>query len=104
MQMVGFFPGAIYYLSYWYTRREFGKRMGIFWSCRCLAGGIGGLFAYGVSYISNTQIHVWQWYVTMLLLAYYSCIQKTEVNYVQDVYHTRSPMCRIGGDSLLVSS
>ncbi|OAD09068.1 hypothetical protein MUCCIDRAFT_106042 [Mucor lusitanicus CBS 277.49] len=56
-----FFPGAIYYLSYWYTRREFGKRMGIFWSCRCLAGGIGGLFAYGVSYISNTQIHVWQW-------------------------------------------
>ncbi|CAO3644185.1 unnamed protein product [Mucor fragilis] len=57
----GFFPGAIYYLSYWYTRKEFGKRMGVFWSCRCLAGGIGGLFAYGVSYISNTQIHVWQW-------------------------------------------
>ncbi|EPB86989.1 hypothetical protein HMPREF1544_06207 [Mucor circinelloides 1006PhL] len=57
----GFFPGAIYYISYWYTRREFGKRMGIFWSCRCLAGGMGGLFAYGVSYISNTQIHVWQW-------------------------------------------
>lgn len=61
--MTGFFPGAIYYLSYWYTRKEFGKRMGVFWSCRCLAGGIGGLFAYGVSYISNTQIHVWQWYV-----------------------------------------
>ncbi|KAI8647481.1 major facilitator superfamily domain-containing protein [Parasitella parasitica] len=57
----GFFPGAIYYLSFWYTRREFGKRMGIFWACRCLAGGIGGLFAYGVSYIGNNHMHVWQW-------------------------------------------
>lgn len=60
----GFFPGAIYYLSFWYTRKEFGKRMGILWSFRCLAGAIGGLFAYGISFISSSkQMHIWQWYV-----------------------------------------
>lgn len=58
----GFFPGAIYYLSFWYTRKEFGKRMGILWSFRCLAGAIGGLFAYGISFISSSkQMHIWQW-------------------------------------------
>lgn len=58
----GFFPGVVFYLSFWYTRKELGKRLGILWACRCLAGGIGGLFAYGVSFISSTkQMHIWQW-------------------------------------------
>ncbi|KAI9257449.1 major facilitator superfamily domain-containing protein [Helicostylum pulchrum] len=58
----GIFPGVVYYLSFWYTRSELGKRLGCLWSCRCLAGALGGLFAYGVSCItSNKYMHVWQW-------------------------------------------
>ncbi|KAI8891120.1 MFS general substrate transporter [Backusella circina FSU 941] len=56
-----FLPGMVYYLSLWYTRREFGKRIGIIWSCRCLAGALGSLFAYGLSTLDSGSMRVWQW-------------------------------------------
>ncbi|KAI8092237.1 major facilitator superfamily domain-containing protein [Gilbertella persicaria] len=56
-----FLPGVIYYLSLWYTRSELGLRLGIFWSCRCLAIGFGRLFAYGVSHMNDSDMHIWQW-------------------------------------------
>ena len=42
----GLFPGVNYYLSSWYTRKEFGVRAAIFFSAAALAGSFGGLLAY----------------------------------------------------------
>ena len=42
----GLFPGVNYYLSCWYTRKEFGVRAAIFFSAAALAGSFGGLLAY----------------------------------------------------------
>lgn len=57
----GFFPGVIYYLSVWYTRQEYGRRIGFFWSFSSLAGAFGGLLAYGISQIRNDTLKTWQW-------------------------------------------
>lgn len=83
----GIFPGVVYYLSFWYTRSELGKRLGCLWSCRCLAGALGGLFAYGVSCItSNKYMHVWQWYnkhvpILYILLIYNFLLQTGHLLY-----------------------
>ncbi|KAI9318062.1 major facilitator superfamily domain-containing protein [Dichotomocladium elegans] len=57
----GFFPGVIYFLSVWYTRKEYGRRMGLFWSFGSLAGAFGGLFAYAISQIPDHRLASWQW-------------------------------------------
>ncbi|KAG2233444.1 hypothetical protein INT48_008850 [Thamnidium elegans] len=57
----GFFPGVIYFLSVWYTRQEYGRRIGFFWSFSSLAGAFGGLIAYGISQIENDTLKTWQW-------------------------------------------
>lgn len=57
----GFFPGVIYFLSVWYTRQEYGRRISFFWSFSSLAGSLGGLIAYGISQISNDTLETWQW-------------------------------------------
>lgn len=44
----GLFPGVNFYLSAWYTRREFGIRAAIFFSAAALAGSFGGLLAAGI--------------------------------------------------------
>jgi MFS family permease len=56
----GFFPGVIYYMSLWYTRREYGRRVGFFWSFASLAGVFGGLIAYGISQIPTNTLKTWQ--------------------------------------------
>ncbi|KAG0174362.1 hypothetical protein DFQ28_006655 [Apophysomyces sp. BC1034] len=57
----GFFPGVIYFMSLWYTRMEYARRIGFFWSFGSLAGAFGGLLAYGISQISNDTLRTWQW-------------------------------------------
>ncbi|KAG2205801.1 hypothetical protein INT47_003984 [Mucor saturninus] len=57
----GFFPGVIYFLSVWYTRQEYGRRISFFWSFSSLAGSLGGIIAYGISQISNDTLQTWQW-------------------------------------------
>ncbi|KAI8390043.1 major facilitator superfamily domain-containing protein [Blakeslea trispora] len=57
----GFFPGVIYFMSLWYTRQEYGRRIGFFWSFSSLAGAFGGLIAYGISQIENDTLKTWQW-------------------------------------------
>lgn len=56
----GFFPGVIYYMSLWYTRQEYGRRVGLFWSFASLAGVFGGLIAYGISQIHSAVLNTWQ--------------------------------------------
>lgn len=59
--IVGFFPGVIYFMSLWYTRKEYGRRIGFFWSFSSLAGAFGGLIAFGISQIKNDALATWQW-------------------------------------------
>ncbi|KAG1455756.1 hypothetical protein G6F56_006991 [Rhizopus delemar] len=57
----GFFPGVIYFMSLWYTRQEYGRRISFFWSFSSLAGAFGGLIAYGISTITDDRLKTWQW-------------------------------------------
>lgn len=44
----GFYPTTVSYLSLFYTRFEFGKRLGIFYGQSALAGAVGGLLSWAV--------------------------------------------------------
>ncbi|KXN73683.1 MFS general substrate transporter [Conidiobolus coronatus NRRL 28638] len=62
MAEAGLFPGVLYYLSFWYTRRDIGFRLALFCSSANLAGGLSGLLAYTMSKIDGTWgISGWQW-------------------------------------------
>lgn len=58
-----FFPGSIYYLSRWYTRKEMTKRVTILNAGNLAAQAFGGLIAAGV--LSDMQgdrgIAAWRW-------------------------------------------
>ncbi|KAF7723576.1 hypothetical protein EC973_001817 [Apophysomyces ossiformis] len=58
----GLFPGVIFYLSLWYTRKEQATRVAIFFSCSTLAGAFGGVLAYGIMQMNGLQgLRGWQW-------------------------------------------
>ncbi|KAI7904169.1 major facilitator superfamily domain-containing protein [Cokeromyces recurvatus] len=57
----GFFPGVVYFMSLWYTRQEYGRRIGFFWSFGSLAGALGGLIAFAISQIQTSALSTWQW-------------------------------------------
>ncbi|KAH7014555.1 major facilitator superfamily domain-containing protein [Microdochium trichocladiopsis] len=44
----GFLGSVIYYLSVWYTRKELGSRLGIFYGSLVASSAFGGLLAYGM--------------------------------------------------------
>lgn len=44
----GFYPTTVSYLSLFYTRYEFAKRLGIFYGQSALAGAVGGLLSWAV--------------------------------------------------------
>jgi hypothetical protein len=46
--LAGFYPVTVSYLSLFYTRYEFARRLGIFYGQYAIAGAMGGLLAYGV--------------------------------------------------------
>jgi MFS family permease len=46
--------------SFWYTKPELAKRVGIFISAGSLAGAFGGLIAFGVNSIENSLIDQWR--------------------------------------------
>ncbi|KAF4955238.1 hypothetical protein FSARC_11911 [Fusarium sarcochroum] len=43
-----FFPGVLFYLSKWYTKKEMNLRMSIFYSGALIAGAFGNLIAAGI--------------------------------------------------------
>lgn len=55
-------------MSLWYTRKEYGRRIGFFWSFSSLAGACGGLIAFGISQIQNDALATWQWYVKKIYI------------------------------------
>ena len=57
-----FFPGAIYYLSAWYTKTELGKRLAGLYIAQQVGNAFGGLFAAGILQLDGTHgIRGWQW-------------------------------------------
>jgi MFS family permease len=44
----GFYPTTVAYLSLFYTRYEFGRRLGLFYGQYAVAGALGGLLSYAV--------------------------------------------------------
>ncbi|PSN73775.1 MFS general substrate transporter [Corynespora cassiicola Philippines] len=57
-----FFPGAIYFLSAWYTKQELGKRIASLYIAQQFGNAFGGLFAAGIFQLEGTHgIRGWQW-------------------------------------------
>ncbi|KAH8596451.1 major facilitator superfamily domain-containing protein [Bisporella sp. PMI_857] len=58
-----YFPGCLYYLSCWYTRKELGFRTAIFYSGALISGAFSGLIAAGVKGNMDGSLHLraWRW-------------------------------------------
>ncbi|OJJ02696.1 hypothetical protein ASPVEDRAFT_193725 [Aspergillus versicolor CBS 583.65] len=57
-----FFPGAIYYLSAWYTKAELGKRIAGLYIAQQIGNAFGGLFAAAILQLDGAHgIAGWQW-------------------------------------------
>ncbi|OJJ95634.1 hypothetical protein ASPACDRAFT_35941 [Aspergillus aculeatus ATCC 16872] len=57
-----FFPGAIYYLSAWYTKIELGKRIAGLYIAQQVGNAFGGLFAAAILQLDGVHnIAGWQW-------------------------------------------
>lgn len=54
--------GVAFLFSGWYTRKELGLRLGIFFCAAMLSGAFGGLFAAGIAAaFKNHRIESWRW-------------------------------------------
>ncbi|KUI74214.1 hypothetical protein VM1G_10059 [Cytospora mali] len=57
-----FFPGAVYFLSTWYTKRELGKRFAALYIAQQAGNAFGGLLAAGVLQMDGLRgIAGWRW-------------------------------------------
>ncbi|CAG8975270.1 hypothetical protein HYALB_00007971 [Hymenoscyphus albidus] len=58
-----YFPGCLYYLSCWYTRKELGFRTAVFYSGALISGAFSGLIAAGIkSGMDGAHgLRAWRW-------------------------------------------
>lgn len=58
-----YFPGCLYYLSCWYTRKELGLRTAMFYSGALISGAFSGLIAAGIkAHMDGTRgLRAWRW-------------------------------------------
>lgn len=57
-----FFPGAVYFLSAWYTKKELGKRFAALYIAQQIGNAFGGLLAAGVLQMDGLRgIAGWRW-------------------------------------------
>ncbi|KAL0943445.1 major facilitator superfamily transporter [Colletotrichum truncatum] len=57
----GFFAGAVFYLTLFYTRGELGFRIALFFGSALLASAFSGLISFGVFRIQHPHVHGWMW-------------------------------------------
>ncbi|KAJ5524976.1 allantoate permease [Penicillium frequentans] len=57
----GFFAGATFYMTLFYTRGEMGFRLAIMQSFAVLASAFSGLISFGVFQINDSSVKGWQW-------------------------------------------
>lgn len=63
-----FYPGALFLLSLFYTKKEIATRMAIFYTGNMLASSFAGLIAAGV-FAGLDGVHGlagWRWYVDLM--------------------------------------
>lgn len=57
-----FFPGALFYLSMFYSRKQFALRTAILYSGSQLGNAFGGLFAIGILELDDERgLEGWRW-------------------------------------------
>jgi MFS family permease len=58
-----YFPGCLFYLSSWYTRKELGLRTAVLYSGSLISGAFGGLVTAGItSNMDGTHgLRAWRW-------------------------------------------
>jgi MFS family permease len=57
-----FFPGAVYFLSAWYTKKELGKRLAGLYIAQQVGNAFGGLFAAAIFQLDGVHgIAGWRW-------------------------------------------
>ncbi|KAF2757108.1 MFS general substrate transporter [Pseudovirgaria hyperparasitica] len=58
-----YFPGCLFYLSSWYTRKELGFRTAILYSGSLLSGAFGGLITAGITgnMDGTAGLRAWRW-------------------------------------------
>ncbi|OJD14720.1 hypothetical protein AJ78_04975 [Emergomyces pasteurianus Ep9510] len=62
----GYFPGALYLQSCWYSRYEIQKRFSMFFILACIVSGLAGIMTYGFSRMAGLQgLSGWQWIYIM---------------------------------------
>lgn len=63
-----FFAGVAFLFSGWYTRKELGLRLGIFFCAAMVSGAFGGLFAAGIqaAFVDN-PIQSWRYVASLPL-------------------------------------
>lgn len=58
----GLFPGLNIYLTFFYTKHELALRVGYLFVSAAIAGGLGGLLAYGIGHMDGVQgMNGWRW-------------------------------------------
>lgn len=58
----GLFPGLTVYLTLFYTKREYALRIGYLFVSSAIAGGVGGLLAYGIGHMDGIAgLSGWRW-------------------------------------------
>ncbi|KAL4886178.1 major facilitator superfamily domain-containing protein [Aspergillus karnatakaensis] len=58
----GLFPGLTIYLTMFYTKREYGLRIGYLFVSAAIAGGVGGLLAFGIGHMEGVAgLLGWRW-------------------------------------------
>lgn len=58
----GFFPGAIYIVTSWYSPHEVGARIALFFTSSALAGAFSGLLAYAIAKMDGVAGYQgWRW-------------------------------------------
>jgi len=65
----GFYPTTVSYISLFYTRFEFGRRLSFFYGQLAMAGGIGGILAYFIfSYYPADSSSAWKpWQILFII-------------------------------------
>lgn len=58
----GLFPGLNVYLTFFYTKHELALRVGYLFVSAAIAGGLGGLLAFGIGHMDGVQgMSGWRW-------------------------------------------
>ncbi|KAG2218733.1 hypothetical protein INT45_006885, partial [Circinella minor] len=65
----GVFPGLVYYVSLWYTRKEQGTRMACFLIMGSVGSAIGGIVAFGIMHMDYTNgLRAWRWIFILIAI------------------------------------